>query len=110
MQSLMIHEENYEGFTIRFYVEPEDESPRGQFMNEDGSDDEEILAKIEDGTYEWFCVKVTASKAGVELATDYLGGCCYASYEDFLTPDGYAADMRATVVEEARKTLAALAS
>lgn len=104
----LFHETNIDGFTVRFYAEPEDESPRSQFQLDDGSDDEELIAKIEDGTYLWFCAKVTASKAGVELATDYLGCCCYDSLESFLTPNGYASDMQNTVVDAARAKLAEL--
>lgn len=108
MQHDLRHEETIDGFTIRFYREDEDESPRGQFQNEDGSDDEDTIRKIDNGTYDWFCVKVTASKEGIQLASDYLGGCCYESFEDFLTPDGYAADMRADIIAEAKRVLAQL--
>lgn len=110
MHQELIQTEEREGFTIHFYA-CEDCSPRGQFMNEDGSDDEEIIAKIEDGTYAWFCAKVTASREGVELATDYLGGCCYDSPRQFCTEaDGYYADMVATVIAEAKEVIAKLAT
>ncbi len=102
------HTEEFEGFTIRFYREDEDMSPVGQFASGDDALDAEVLRKIESGEYDWFCVKVTASKAGIELASTYLGGCCYESFEEFLTPDGYAFDMRSEAVDEARKVLAQL--
>lgn len=108
MTSNLIHEWEAEGFTLRFYAEPEDESPRGQFQLDDGSDDDDLIAKIENGTYAWFCATVTASKAGVVLATDYLGCCCYESEAAFLTADGYAKDMESTVIREARKIIAKL--
>lgn len=104
----LVHEETREGFTIRFFAQPEEISPRGQFQNEDGSDDEETISKIEDGTYAWFCAKVTASKAGVTLGADYLGACCYDSEAAFVTPDGYYPDMVNAAIEEAKATLATL--
>ncbi len=101
-----IHTEEREGFDIAFYACEEDESPRGQFQNEDGSDDEELLAKIADGTYAWFCTKVTASKAGVELGVDWLGECCYESAAAFVREEGYYPDMVARAIADARQTLA----
>ena len=106
--STPLHTEEREGFTIRFYAEPEFESPRGQFQNEDGSDDEDIIGKIESGYYDWFCAKVTASKAGVELASDYLGGCCYDTALDFVKAGGYYDDMISTVIADAKRTIAEL--
>lgn len=108
MRDALMHTEEYAGFTIRYYICEEDASPRGQFMADDGSDDEELLAKIDDGTYMWFAAKVTASKAGVVLGTDYLSCCCYESFGDFLE-DAYAVDMRDAAIEEARDTLKRLA-
>lgn len=106
MHKELIETEEHDGFTIRFYACEEDCSPRGQFQNEDGSDDEETLAKIADGTYAWFCAMVTAEKAGVVLGTDYLGGCCYDSPRDFWrSEDGYKPDMIAAAIDEAHKTL-----
>jgi hypothetical protein len=58
----------------------------------------------------WFCAKVTAHKAGVELADDYLGGCCYASVAEFVEPGCYYDDMRASVIEQAKAKLAQLAA
>lgn len=77
MHEELVHEETRAGFKVRLYFREEVASPRGQFMTEDGEDDEELLADIESGRYMWFCAKVTVSKAGVTLGTDYLGCCCY---------------------------------
>lgn len=106
----LIHEETVDGFVIRFHAHEEDESPRGQFTLENGEDDEELLKDIAAGRYAWFAVECTASKCGVELATDWLGCCCYETYADFMTPDGYAADMRATVIAEAHEVIACLSA
>jgi hypothetical protein len=54
-----------------------------------------------------FCAKVTAEKAGVELAEDYLAGCIYKCAEDFYIKykDDYFADMVNTVIEAAKEEL-----
>lgn len=54
-----------------------------------------------------FCAKVTAEKAGIELSSDYLGGCVYETEEDFYVKykDCYFSDMVKTVLEEAKKEL-----
>ncbi len=105
-----IHTEEREGFEIEFAAAPEDLSPRGEFMTEDGSDDEETIAKIQSGDYAWFVARVTASKAGVVLGTDYLGACCYDNPSDFVEQSGYYEDLVAEAISQARAKLAELAS
>lgn len=61
--------------------------------------------KIDLGELEWFCAKITASKNGIELAEDYLGACCYATYEDFINLDCYYGDMVKTVIEQAKQAI-----
>ena len=102
------HVEQFEGFEIRFYREEEDTSPLGQFQLDDGSDDLQRIHDINTGKYDWFSVRCVATKNGIDLATDYLGCCCYESFADFLTPDGYAADMCRSVVNEAKAVIASL--
>lgn len=104
----LIHEEQSEGFTIRFHAMPEYSHPRDSF-DDTCHDIAEICRKIDNGTYVWFVAKVTASKAGVELASDYLGACLYDSYQQFVTDNGYYADMKARVIEEAKQTIHILA-
>lgn len=53
-----------------------------------------------------FCAKVTAEKAGFELADEYLGCCVYEKEEDFYNTKGcYFDGMVNTVIEEAKKEL-----
>lgn len=53
-----------------------------------------------------FCAEVTAKKAGIELATDYLGCCIYEKEEDFYNTKGcYFDDMVISVIAEAKKEL-----
>lgn len=99
----------HDGFEIAWYALVEHNDPHDTFAG-DPEDDAETFRRIENGTYLWFCACVTASRHGVELARDYLGGCCYDSLEEFVAmTDGYAGDMLATVTAEANKTIALLA-
>lgn len=54
-----------------------------------------------------FCAKLEANYKGIELSSDYLGGCIYEYYEDFYTKykDDCFSDMYQTVIEEAKKEL-----
>jgi len=96
----LIHSEEYKGFDINFYVTYEDMHPRDLF--DDAMEDiKELCQKIDDGHYVWFIAKVTASKYGIELADDYLGGNLYENEKQFVTEDGYYADMRESVFRQA---------
>lgn len=99
---MLIHTEICEGYEINFYAEPETDTPEGHFTSGDVQADAEICEKIRNGTYEWFVAKVTASKNGIVLGTDYLGGCCYESCEEFVTDNDYYSDMIKVVIGEAQ--------
>jgi hypothetical protein len=105
----LIHSEEYKGFDINFYATHEDMHPSDCFGDLVENIDE-YCQKINDGEYVWFVAKVTASKHGIELADDYLGGCLYDSAKAFVTEDGYYADMRETVVKEAVENIQLLAA
>jgi len=95
-----IHTEQIVGFDIVVSVAPEDIDPRGAF-----DDDGATAQAIADGVYEWFMVRVEARRAGVTLGTDYLGGCCYKSAQEFVqAPSDYYGDMVERAVDEARAT------
>ena len=104
----LIHAEEREGFRLATYRLDEDVSPRGQFDSGDPDLDQEIYDKIDNGDLDWFCVEVTATKLGIELASEYLGGCCYETPQAFVTAGDYYADMCASVITEARATVAKL--
>ena len=108
MYQELIHTENCDGFDISFYALPEESHPRDSF-DDTCHDITEICRKIDNGTFAWFIAKVTASKAGIELASDYLGGCLYESCKQFVTDNDYYADMKARVIEEAKQTIHILA-
>jgi hypothetical protein len=98
-----IHDEDFAGFRIDVYAGPEDTDPRDLF----DVDADEVCRDINEGRLEWFVAKVTASREGVTMGEDYLGGCCYESVRDFLQ-DGYYTDMVDRAVADARAKLALL--
>ena len=100
-----VHTENFAGFEIALALAPEDMAPDWDFESEE--DRQNTMRKIDNGSLLWFVARVTASRAGVTLGTDYLGGCCYESVRDFLQ-DAYYADMIDAAVKEARETIAEL--
>lgn len=94
-----IAEQKLDGFIIRTYVAPEDDiDPAKEF------EDEDTIEAILSGRLEWFQVKITASKCGVELGSDFLGGCCYESFDDFLGCE-YWSNMVETAITEAREII-----
>ena len=98
---MTIYLKTIDGFGILFDAEEEDGSMRHHFIKECGWTESEYR-KIEDVA--WFIAKVTAWKDGIELAAEYLGGCCYEAVEDFYTKhkDDYLADMIKGVVAQAK--------
>lgn len=98
--------DSVDGFEITFYALVEHDSPYAHY-DDDVENIKQLCIDIDDGKYVWFCAKITASKLGIELAYDYLGACCFKSYEDFIK-DEYFKDMVDTVVKEAKEFLAKL--
>ena len=98
-----IHTETRDGFDIVFSVAPEDTPPEDLFDTDDA-----IVAAIREGRFCWFIARVEAKKAGVTLATDYLGGCCYDTPDQFVTDGDHYGDMVDMVISEARAIVAKL--
>jgi len=67
----------------------------------------EVFKKINNGTWLWFEAKVSVIHKPTELTlgTDYLGGCCYESLEDFAQPGGYVRSMVGEAISEARNNM-----
>jgi hypothetical protein len=101
-----IHTEKAAGFDIVFSVTYEDHEPDWDFENEE--DKQDLLRRINQGDLVWFVARVQAFKNGIELGTDYLGGCCYDSYMQFVEEGGYYRDMVENAISEARATIAKL--
>ena len=75
-----------DGFTVIVDKTYEDMHPRDSFETDDV---EEICRKIDNGTYEWFMLRVRVLVEGLELSSEHLGGCCYEDAREVLT-DGTA--------------------
>lgn len=99
------YEETIEGFDIVFSAAYEDTHPRDQFMPEDV---QQICEDIDNGKYEWFVARVQAFKNGIELGTDYLGGCLYESPMQFVKDNDYYSEMVQSVINEAKAHIQAL--
>lgn len=95
-----LHNEQVEGFDIVLSIAPEDLEPADLF-DSTVDDIQKIYDDINSGKSAWFCVRVQALKAGVELATEYLGGNLYDDPKEFLN-DGYYEDLKYRVIEEAK--------
>ena len=87
-----------DGFDIIVDKTYEDMHPRDHF--EDDNMDE-IIRKIDNGTYEWFMLRVRVLVEGLELGSAYLGGCLYEDPREILT-DGTAEDFIAEAMVEAK--------
>lgn len=96
-----VNHEIFEGFDIYLDFCEEIDSPDWDMTDNEKA---ELLKKIDNGSLLWFCAKVRACKNSIELGTDYLGACCYASKEEFMI-GGYYEDMRAQAISEAKDAI-----
>ena len=97
------------GFSIYFQALVEHSSISDSF-DDSVQDIERLIKDVNNYDSVWFCAKVTAEKNGIELASDYLGGCYYDDYESFYIQyeNDYFADMVSTVVNEAKEAIKGL--
>ena len=61
----------------------------------------EMYADIESGKLDWFMLRVRVMVEGLELASEYLGGCLYTDAKEVLT-DGTAEDLIDQAMEHAK--------
>ena len=61
----------------------------------------EMYADIESGKLDWFMLRVRVMVEGLELASEYLGGCLYTDAQEVLT-DGTAEDLIDQAMEHAK--------
>lgn len=103
----------YKDFTIKFTALEEDIPISDMF---DCSREQicDIYQKIDNGSLVWFCAKVSLLFDMEEIASNYLGGCLYESYDEFSKGDcftvngrqvGYIDDMISIVISEGREYL-----
>jgi hypothetical protein len=88
-----------EGYTVIVDKSWEDLNPRDMFEEEDA---DEVCRKIDNGTYDWFMLRVRVLVEGLELSSEYLGGCCYENAAEVLT-DGTAEDKIHEALASAKK-------
>jgi tRNA-dihydrouridine synthase len=94
-------------FTIE--ASPEEDDPEGHFASDDPEADREMIEDIKrnvrnGNVWAWCSVKVTAEWNGA-IGVDTLGGCSYASEEEFCHIDCYYADMRDAAIRDLAATL-----
>ena len=87
-----------DGFDIIVDKTYEDMHPYDCF---EADDIDEISRKIDNGTYDWFMLRVRVMVEGLELGSAYLGGCLYSDAKEVLT-DGIAEDLIAGALIEAK--------
>ncbi len=92
------------GFDIIVDRTWEDINPRDHFEE---CDVEEICRKIDNGTYDWFMLRVRVLLDGHEFAAEYLGGCLYEDPKEVLV-DGVADDLIWNAMREAAQEIARL--
>lgn len=102
-----IKTEDTQDFHIVCSVAYEEIHPRDSF-DDSCHDVDEICQKIDSGEYVWFMVRVEAYRHGILLGTDYLGGCLYNNYQEFLN-DVYYEDMVYNAIFDAKHNLSKLA-
>ena len=84
-------------FTLELAAEPETDMP-------DWCGAEWDIQRIERGELVYFVARVRVLLDGRELASDYLGGCCYESAGSF-RQDPYFYDMVRSAIKDARAAL-----
>ncbi len=100
--------------TITLTIEPEHDSPEGNFDSGDADADAETLAWIRSqlasgNEWAWCCACVTAEWNGFK-GTAYLGGCSYRSEEDFRHPEGYYPGMVADALDDLNRNISETAA
>lgn len=101
---------NIDGFDLTFNALVEDLPLDAIFFDYPVTDIKELARQIDNGELEYFCAQVTASKHGVELASNYLGACCYKSYQDFIGSHDHISDMKYQAIKEAQEKIKLLNS
>lgn len=93
-----------DGFQVIVDKTYEDIPPSDQF---EADEVDEICRKIDDGTYDYFMLRVRVMFDGHEMGSHYLGGCLYEDAEEVLT-DGTAEDCISEALHEAKDHIKSL--
>ena len=89
-----------DGFDIIVDKSYEDMDPKDCFDDE-CFNIKEMYSDIECGNLDWFMLRVRVMVEGLELASEYLGGCLYKDASEVLT-DGTAEDIIDVALEHAK--------
>ena len=89
-----------DGLTIIIDKTHEDMHPRDSF-DDSCHDIDEICKDIDCGNMVWFMLRVRVLVEGLELASEYLGGCLYEDPREILT-DGTAEDIIEMALDHAK--------
>ena len=89
-----------DGLTIIIDKTHEDMHPRDSF-DDSCHDIDEICKDIDRGHLVWFMLRVRVLVEGLELASEYLGGCLYEDPREILT-DGTAEDLIECALDHAK--------
>jgi hypothetical protein len=92
------------GLTVILDKTWEDISPRDLFEEDDVA---EIIRKIDLGIYDWFMLRTRVMFDGLEVASEYLGGCLYEDPREVMT-DGLGEDQIHLALVNARTRLTEL--
>ena len=90
-----------EGYEIIVDKSWEDMDPKDSF-DESCYNINELYEDINSGKLEWFMLRVRVLVEGLELDSEYLGGCLYADAREVLT-DGTAEDLIAQSMDNAKQ-------
>jgi hypothetical protein len=88
------------GYDIIVDKSYEDLDPKDCFDDE-LFDIKEMYADIDSGRLDWFMLRVRVMVEGLELSSEYLGGCLYKDAREVLT-DGTAEDLIDQALEQAK--------
>ena len=89
-----------DGFTV--IVDKTHEDMHASHCFDDSVQDvDEILKDIDRGHLEWFMLRVRVLVEGLELSSEYLGGCLYEDPKEILT-DGSAEDIIDMALDHAK--------
>ena len=89
-----------DGYDIIVDKSYEDMHPSESFDNE-CYNIKELCNDIDSGRLDWFMLRVRVLVEGLELASEYLGGCLYKDAREVLT-DGTAEDLIDSAIEQAK--------
>lgn len=90
-----------DGYDIIVDKSYEDLDPKDCFDDE-CFDIKEMYADIESGKLDWFMLRVRVMVEGLELSSEYLGGCLYNDAKEVLV-DGTADDIIDQAISRAKK-------